>query len=189
MQNLLIALGFGGILAKNELEYIGSFFKERHLKPGEDFLSAGNISNQIGFVDSGVLRAYALGGDFEEVTKYFIRKNQFAVEIESFYANKPSDSGIQAVTASKVLTVKRAAWNQLYEEIPKLYILTKTLSEAALLNKIKDKEFLYYGSAKEKYLEFIRRYPDLVLSVPLQYIASYLQITPQSLSRIRRELS
>jgi hypothetical protein len=54
------------------------------------------------------------------------------------------------------------------------------------LNKIKDADFLRFGTAKEKYAEFVRRYPDLALSVPLQYIASYLQITPQSLSRIRK---
>lgn len=189
MENLLIALGFGGILAKEELDYIGGFFEVQMLKSGENFLSIGKISNQIGFVDRGVLRAYAMGGDFQEATKYFMRENQFVVEIESFYTNKASESGIQAVTPSKVLTIKRPVLNKLYEEIPKLFILTKTLSEAALLNKIKDKEFLYYGSAKEKYLEFMRRYPDLALNVPIQYIASYLQITPQSLSRIRREIS
>jgi len=189
MENLQQALRFGGILPKKEIEYVTGFFEELELKAGEDFLSIGAVSNRIGFVDSGVLRSYALGGDFEEATKYFIRKNQFVVEIESFYSNQPSESGIQAVVPGRILTVKRAVWNKLYEEVPKLYILTKTLTEAALLNKIKDKEFLYFGSAKEKYLEFMRRYPDLALSVPLQYIASYLQITPQSLSRIRREIS
>lgn len=188
MNNLETALKFGGILSVKEIDYITGFFKVLNLKKEEDFLSIGRISNRIGFVDSGVVRAYTVVEEVQEVTKYFVRENQFTVEIESFYDNKPSTSAIQAVTNCRLLTIHRSEWYRLGEEISKLYILTKTLSEAALLNKIKDNEFLLYGSAKTKYSQFMERYPDLVRVVPLQIIASYLQITPQSLSRIRREV-
>ncbi len=57
-----------------------------------------------------------------------------------------------------------------------------------LLNKIKDNDFLNFRTAADKYREFVKRYPDLALYVPQQYIASYLKITPQSLSRIRKTL-
>lgn len=189
MENLINALSFGGILSDESLEYVAGFFEAKTYKPGDHFLSIGKISNRIGFVDEGIFRAYAIGGDVEKATKYFIRKNQFAVEIESFYEGKPSSSAIQAVMQSKTLVIQRRTWNKLCEEVPKFYILTKSLTEAALLNKIKDNEFLHFGSAKDKYLEFIKRYPNLAVKVPQQYIASYLQITPQSLSRIRRELT
>ncbi len=189
MGNLKSALSFGGILSTKDIEYIIGFYKVLKFKPGEEFLSIGKISRQIGFVDSGILRSYSIGNDMEEVTKYFIRENQFVMDIESFYDNKPSNSGIQAVADCQILALDRSVWNRLNEEIPKLYILSKSLTEAGLLNKIKDNEFLHFGSAKDKYLEFARRYPDLTLKVPLQYIASYLHITPQSLSRIRREIS
>lgn len=176
-------------MSDEEVEYIVSFFEVQSLKPGEEFLSIGMISDRIGFVDEGILREYIIGGDAEEVTKHFIRKSQFAVALESFYDNKPSDLGIEAVTQSVILSIQRSTWNKLYEEVPNLYILTKSLTESALLNKIKNKEFLHFGSAKDKYLEFINCYPDLAVNVPQQHIASYLHITPQSLSRIRRELS
>ncbi|MCW9705558.1 Crp/Fnr family transcriptional regulator [Fodinibius salsisoli] len=189
MENLINALSFGGILSDGALEYVAGFFEAKIYNPGDHFLSIGKRSNRIGFVDEGIFRAYTVGGDVEEATKYFIRKNQFAVEIESFYENEPSSSAIQAVTQSKTLVIQRRTWHRLCEEVPKLYILTKSLTEAALLNKIKDNEFLHFGSAKDKYLEFINRYPNLAVKVPQQYIASYLQITPQSLSRIRRELA
>ena len=71
--------------------------------------------------------------------------------------------------------------------MPQLFILSKSLTEAALLNKLKDKDFLHFGTARQKYQEFVRRYPDLALRVPQRYVASYLGITPQSLSRIRKE--
>ncbi|MBO3273152.1 hypothetical protein [Hymenobacter defluvii] len=60
------------------------------------------------------------------------------------------------------------------------------LTEATLLNKIKDNDFLHFGTAKQKYQEFVKRYPDLLLIIPQHYIASYLHITPQLLSRIRK---
>jgi hypothetical protein len=71
-------------------------------------------------------------------------------------------------------------------QIPKLFILSKLLTQVALLNNLKDSDFLHFGTAKQKYEEFVKRYPDLVLSVPQHYIASYLRITPQSLRRIRK---
>jgi hypothetical protein len=73
--------------------------------------------------------------------------------------------------------------------MPTLYIFIKSITEAQLLNKIKDNDFLNFGDAKTKYVEFIKRYPLLLQQVPQQYIASYLKITPQSLSRIRKMLS
>lgn len=188
MKNLKAALSFGGILTAKDIDRITRFFKPETFKSGGEFLSIGNLSNRIGFIDSGILRIYSVGGDFEDVTKYFIQKNQFVMDLQSFYENTPSSSGVQAVTKCRMFSIERMAWNELSEEIPNLYILTKSLTEAALLNKIKTNEFLHFGSAKDKYLEFTRRYPELALYVPLQFIASYLQITPQSLSRIRSSL-
>lgn len=75
MKNLINALSFGGILSEDELKYVSGFFKVQKIKPGEEFLSGGSISNQIGFVDEGILRIYMIGGRTEEVTKYFVQQN------------------------------------------------------------------------------------------------------------------
>ncbi|MCR8558981.1 Crp/Fnr family transcriptional regulator [Mucilaginibacter sp. BJC16-A38] len=187
MDNLAKALTFGGILNADEIERITVAFEVKVLKAGEHFYKPGDIADKLGFVDSGVVRVYIPGNELEEATKYFMRKNQFLMEFESFYDNNPAPSGIQAVTEARLLTINRNGWNRLTEEVPKLFLLTKMLTEAALINKIRDNEFLSFGTARQKYDEFVKRYPDLALSVPLQYIASYLQITPQSLSRIRKQ--
>src|SRR5699024_1719099 len=158
---------------------------ELELKAGNDFLSIRGVSDRIGFVDKGILRIYTVEENGKEITMHFFQKNQFAVDMKSFYEDKPRTAAIQAVIDSRILFVQRSIWQALYEEVPKLYILTKSLSEAALLNKITDNEFLNFGSAKDKYLAFIKHYPDLAVQIPQQYIASYLKITPQSLSRIR----
>ena len=66
--------------------------------------------------------------------------------------------------------------------------MMESLTEATLLNKIKDNDFLNYGTAKDKYQEFLKWYPDLMREVPQNYIASYLKITLRSLSRIRKDI-
>lgn len=189
MENLRKALQFGGILGPKDLDYVLPFYQEISLDTNDHFLDFGRISNQIGFVDSGILRAYSIDPYGNEVTKYFIRPGQFVVDLESFYNNVPSESAIQAVIPSRVFAISRSSWSKVSEEIPKLYILSKSLTEATLLNKIKDNDFLNYGTARDKYEEFLRRYPDLAMQVPQNMIASYLKITPQSLSRLRKQLT
>jgi hypothetical protein len=108
------------------------------------------------------------------------------MDIPSFYENLPATVSIQAVTEADLFVINRTTWHHLCENVPKLFIFAKMVSEMTFLNKIKDSNYLHFGTAKNKYEEFVRRYPDLALSVPLQYIASYLQITPQSLSRLRK---
>jgi len=189
MDKLYSALSFGGILSPDSIEDILTYYEEVNLAPQEDFLSAGSISDKIGFVNKGILRVYTFDKDGGEVTKYFVRSHQFVVDLESYYNLTSSEVTIQAVVASQLFCMKRNVWNRLSETYPKLYMLMKSLSEMTLLNKIKDNDFLNFGTAQDKYLEFVKRYPDLALQVPQQYIASYLKITPQSLSRIRKNLT
>lgn len=189
MEKLKAALSFGGILTKENIEEIISYFEERELRAGMDFSTVGKVSDEIGFIDTGVVRTYSVSEAGEEVTRYFFRENQFIVDLESYYSRKPSNSPLQAVVNSRINCVKHLDWEILTEKIPQLFILTKSLSEALLLNKLKDNDFLNFGTATDKYKEFIKRYPDLALYVPQQYIASYLRITPQSLSRIRKPIA
>lgn len=180
---------FGGILTAEEIHLALESFELETYPPGGEFHTMGKKADRIGFVERGILRIFYCPKDAQEVTRYFVREGQYAVDLESYYSNQPSENTFQAVVSTRVYSISRKAWDHLSEQIPKLYLLSKLLTEATLLNKIKDNDFLQYGTAKEKYLEFMKRYPDLALFVPLQQIASYLQVTPQSLSRIRRELT
>lgn len=188
MEKLKAALSFGGILPTESIAYITGHFEQKSLKANDHFLDFGRTAHEFGFVNTGIFKSYALSQTGEEVIKYFIRQNQFLIDLESYYSQKPGDSALQAVTDAQLFTMKKNTWDKLTEEAPKLYILTKSLTEATLLNKMKDNDFLNFGTAVDKYQEFLKRYPDLALRVPQQFIASYLKITPQSLSRIRKNL-
>lgn len=189
MEKFLGGLRFGGILSEESIALIMKQVQERHLKAEEHFLSFGKVAHEIMFVDEGYLRSYDITKRGEEVTKYFVRPHQFYADLESYYNLSPCENAIQAVTNTRLLVFNRSSWNYLNESIPNFYLYTKSMIEAALLNKIKDNDFLNYGTAKDKYHEMQKRYPELIQSVPQQYIASYLKITPQSLSRIRRKFA
>lgn len=189
MEKLKSALSFGGILSENDIAIIASQFQPRFLKNEEYFQEFGKVADQIAFVENGVMRVFGIDDRGDDVTKYFIRENQFFANIISYNTAQPATEGIQAVVPSNIWCIYFSAFEKLFKEIPNLNIFFKSVSEATLLNKLKDNDFLNFGNAKTKYCEFLKRYPSLALKVPQQYIASYLKITPQSLSRIRNELT
>lgn len=189
MEKLLGGLRFGGILSEESITQVMKEMQERHLKANEHFLSFGKVAHEIMFVDEGYLRSYDIAKNGEEVTKYFVRPHQFYVDLDSYYNQSSCENAIQAVTDTRIFVFNRTSWTHFNESIPNFYLYTKSMTETGLLNKIKDNDFLNYGTAKDKYHEMQKRYPELIQSVPQQYIASYLKITPQSLSRIRREFS
>lgn len=188
MEKLKSVLGFGGILADKDIEEISLLFEKNNFKANEIIQNFDKITNRVGFVEEGIVRVYTIDKDDLEVTKYFVRENQFFVDLESYYGALPCKDAFQAVVNTHVFTISKNTIDQLSEQIPNFYIYLKTITEVHLLNKIKDNDFLNYGNAKTKYLEFISRYPSLAQNVPQQYIASYLKITPQSLSRLRNQI-
>ncbi|GLB52614.1 cAMP-binding protein [Neptunitalea chrysea] len=188
MKRLEQVLGFGGILSEESIKYAVTYFQKIDLKSLEHFHKAYKIASKVGFVEEGILRMYNVDENGKEITKYFIRENQFTVDLESYYTQSPGKDAIQAVIPSTLYVVSKTDLDILAEEVPNMYIFIKSITEAQLLNKIKDNDFLNFGDARTKYLEFIKRYPNLAKYVPQQYIASYLKITPQSLSRIRTSL-
>ncbi|WP_205508910.1 Crp/Fnr family transcriptional regulator [Longitalea arenae] len=189
MEKLQQALAFGGILSKDDLARVLSHFRNKKLKAEAHFHSMHSIAREVAFVEMGILRVYSADLHGNEVTKFLIRENQFVVDLQSYYTATPGRDAIQAVVPSEIYTIQKLVLDRLIEEIPNLYIFLKSITEAHLLNKIRDNDFLNFGDARTKYLEFIKRYPEVASRIPQQYIASYLKITPQSLSRIRKELA
>ena len=187
MEKLRSALAFGGILSQHDIDLIAPLFTYKELQAEDYFQPFDKVAKEIAFVESGVLHLFGSDLNGNRVTKYFIRENQFFANLESYYATQPATDAIQAVVTTQLYTISFRVFEQQYARIPNLYIFQKTITEATLLNKIKDNDFLNFGNARIKYEEFLRRYPSLAQQVPQQYIASYLKITPQSLSRIRKE--
>ncbi|MEM9663982.1 MAG: Crp/Fnr family transcriptional regulator [Bacteroidota bacterium] len=156
----------------------------RICRPGEVFLLPGQTCRALYFMDEGYARFYAEPGG-RDVTRHFVLPGLLFTVAASFASGTPARDGLQALTPGRVRQLSREAnatlavacppWNDFREAyIRAVYAyLDDTLDEAR------------YLSATERYEAFVHRYPDVLLHIPLHHVASYLGMTPQSLSRVR----
>jgi len=109
--------------------------------------------------------------------------------MESYYSGKPATAHIQMLEDSEVLVISKESFQKSEQEIPKLkqwYALKMLRSASASMNRIAEMKTL---TAEERYLRLLEKQPHIFQRIPLQYIASYLNIEPQSLSRLRKRLT
>jgi len=170
-----------------EIEMIINFFKPRQLKKNELLFAKGSHFRFIVFVLEGILRSYIHSTEGEEIIKTFITENQFFAELDSFESNQATLFNVSAIEPSDLLILSASDSKILSENIKDW---DSSFNKAALksINDVfRRQEFLKLGDAADKYKYFVENFPDLALRVPLKHIAAYLQVTPSSLSRIRRE--
>lgn len=176
-------------LSEEEMQQITHLLIEKSIEKGELILKAGDICGHSFFVESGLLRSYSLDESGKEHVIQFAPENWIISDRSSTVFNEPSEFYIEAIEKSKIVMfdldfVKKAS------EISSKYI---EFNQRALNNHIRHQQKrinrLLSATAEERYLNFIELYPNIPLRVPQWMIASYLGITPESLSRVRKELS
>lgn len=178
---------FRDIPADDE-QLIGSAFEYRHYKEDEDLFKAGKICRELFFICKGVLRIMAIDANGTEVTHFFLKENQFCSILNSFNNHVAANETIQAACDAEVMAISRPGLDKLYLKVPYLKPLVTDIIQQALLDKI-DIRTAYLGQdSTTRYKMFMRRQPEIALRVALSDIASYLGITPQSLSRIRKNM-
>jgi CRP-like cAMP-binding protein len=157
------------------------------LKKGEYFYREGDYSNRIGFVLEGVLRVVHVKEDGTELTKYFINEGHFSVDLESYNTRTPSQDFQEALTDCKFVIMSREAMDLFYSSIPNFQLIISRITEKALLEKYAVKSEMVMDDAATRYSKLLRRNPNIVQRVPLQFISSFLGVTPFTLSRIRKQ--
>ena len=167
---------------------IVSSFETRVVKEGDYLFKGGNSCREMFFVCKGVLRIVVTNDKGVEVTHYFLNENQFCTILASFNKGAIADESIQAACDAKVLAITRTRLLALYEQLPYLKELIDQITQQRLLDKIQIRNAYLGLDLSARYQLFIMRQPDIALRVPLRDIASYLEITPQSLSRIRKTM-
>jgi CRP-like cAMP-binding protein len=165
---------------------IAEAFIPKSFTEGDYLFDAGHICKQMFFICSGVLRIVALNEKGVEMTHFFLKENQFCTILHSFENDTVSETGIKAACECEVLVISRDTLYVLYQKLPWLRTLLDAITRQALMDKI-NMQTLYFGhDSATRYRLFIMRQPEIALRVPLNSVASYLGITPQSLSRIRK---
>lgn len=170
---------------EDELETASPYFKMIPIKKGEYFSKAGRISNRIGFVSKGLLRSYyTIKG--KETTTFFQRPGILAVALPSFLRMKPAIENIQALENSELIVIDRKDLFDFYNENWKWQQVGRVLIEDSYIKMEERMISLQSQTAQERYKYFLQEYPELIKVLPLYYIASFLGMTPETLSRIRK---
>lgn len=169
----------------HELDSVSTCFKTKILEKGDYFSKCGRISDLIGFVTSGLLHSYyTIKG--RETTTFFLVPGSIATALPSFLQMKPAVENIQALEKSELLVVNRKDLFNLYNEDWKWQQVGRVLIEANYIKMEERMISLQSQTAQERYNYFLKEYPELIKVLPLYYIASFLGMTPETLSRIRK---
>jgi CRP-like cAMP-binding protein len=176
-------------LSERELLSLSELVTEKTIKKGEIILNAGSVCSHSFFVEEGLLRSYSVDEQGKEHVIQFAPENWIISDRSSVLFQEPSEFFIEAVENSTVVLFDEE-FVKMASEISADY---RTFNQKALNNHIRQQQKrinrLLSATAEERYLNFIQLYPNVTLRVPQWMIASYLGITPESLSRVRKELA
>ncbi len=176
-------------LTDEEFDISTKFFIQKKLKKHQFLLNEGDVCRHVAFVNSGCLRKYSIDNKGAEHIIQFAIEDWWISDLDSFFSGLPSKVNIDALQDSEILLLEKSAREEMLNNCPKMERLFRLQIEAgyaATQQRIVDS---LSSSAEERYLKFIKAYPKIFELVPQNQIASYLGITPQSLSRIRKELT
>jgi len=171
-------------LAPAEEDLIRQWFVPETLPKGGYFLRPGEVSRKIGFVRQGVVHNFQ-SRDGQELTYYFGREQEFVGDYASFLPAQPATHGIQALEETHLLTISHANLQRLYREVREGERFGRLIAEALFVDVLRQLTSFYEETPEQRYARFVRTYPDLQQRLPQYYIASYVGVKPQSLSRIR----
>lgn len=156
------------------------------LKKNDHFLNEGQISREIGFINQGLLMHYRVY-EGEVIPADFATENEWVAYLKSFSSQTPSEMSILALEDSTLLVLSAEKLEGLLNRHPKFLALKNHNVEKALIDSTQHAADLATLSAKQRYYKLMRDKPYVVKRVPQYYLAPYLGIKPQSLSRIRKE--
>lgn len=175
-------------IPENEINVALNLFKPISFQKGENLLSEGKVCKNLYFINSGLTKSYLLN-EGKEYIRQFAVENDFVVDLGSFLSQKKSAFFIQTLEKTDALKITYEELDNLFNSSLIFMKLGKVIADRSTINLIKRSVSLVKDDAKQRYLDFIKERPSLTQRVPQFMIASYLGITPESLSRIRKEIS
>lgn len=174
-------------LTDEEFALITAKITYQALRKNEMLLRAGQVCQNAFFINEGCLR-YFYTVDGEEKTGQFFFENDWYTDFDSFISGNPSEENIQALEPCKLLILSRRDLIALFDSVPTLERFGRLVAEQAFLGiKSRNASFLNQ-SPEQRYLRLLKNRPKIVSRIPQHYIASFLGIKPESLSRIRKRL-
>jgi CRP/FNR family transcriptional regulator, anaerobic regulatory protein len=169
-------------------ELVMKHFKPLHIKKDTILVDIGDYSNQAYFINSGYLRYYKNLESGEEQTIHLFSQGNFATAFCSFACNIKSEEVLHSISDAELLCVSKSELEKIYESDMKWQKFGRILMESFLLEKEKRIIDQISLNAQERYIKLLETNPNLIQNVPIQYLASFIGIKPESLSRIRKQI-
>ena len=174
------------VLSEEARTAIRAISTTQGIRKNQDLQPIGHTCRTIYFINKGLARIYYFKAE-TDITESFAFENQIIARVDSLFSGKPSRKGIQMLEPSEVVAIPSTPLFHLYDAFPDIERLFRKIFEAGYVDTVNRIESLQFHSAEERYRDLLEKSPDILKRVPLKLIASYLGITPVSLSRIRAQ--
>lgn len=176
-------------ISQSDWDFFTSKLQRRVIPKKSVFHKLNEIENHISFIESGVVRLYIPKENSEkEITFGFSFKDQFISAYDSFLTRQPSAYELEALTETTLLSITYDDLQDVYKTTEIGNLIGRLAAERLFLIKSKREQHLLNLTAEERYLKLFKERPELIRIIPLKYISSYIGVTAQALSRIRRRL-
>lgn len=158
-------------------------------KKGDQIVRLDQVCNALRFVKTGIYRVYKLENG-KEITSYFNfeNRNPFVASFVSMLTESPSNEIVECIEDGELLSIQYSDWKEMYTKSDRLNTFGRIMAEFNYVLAMERIEALQYHNATERYISFLKIYPNLMNLIPHHYIASYIGVAPESLSRIRKEI-
>ncbi len=188
MQNIRLYLDQFVQLSEEEWHVFSSKLEKVEFPKRSIIRLKGEVESHLLFINSGIIRYYIEKND-TQYTFGFAFAREFASAYDSFLTQKPSRYYVEALTDTVAWKISFENLQLAYQETQNGNAIGRALAEELYLYKFSKEMSLKHQSAEERYLSLIENKPHFLKEIPLQYIASYIGVTPQTLSKIRRRIS
>ena len=175
-------------LSDSEKDICKSLFSPKKLRRRQYILQQDDICKNLIFVEKGILRSYSVDTRGNEHILQFAPEGWWISDIFSFLTGEAAVYNIEAIEDSELLLISNSSLDELYERVPKFERYFRLLSQANMVATHRRLTASLSDSADEKYIRLLSAYPNIVARVPQHMIASYLGITPETLSRVRKRI-
>lgn len=185
-EDLMTFIGRYLVLPEAECDVLMQASRSRILSKREMLMEIGAVEHEVWFVRNGYVRFFYTNPAGDEVTSDFVFAPGFVTAFRSFILQEPSSVGIQAMENMELIGWNRDELYALYDRYPFIERVGRMMAEQVFLSLDKHLSAFLKQSPQQRYLWLLKEYPEFIRHIPLVYLASWLGITPETLSRIRR---
>lgn len=190
MHDELLQNAFSMIPLKRETHpFFFECWEEREFQKGDFLTEAGKVEKYFYVVIKGVLAIYILTPEGDKRVIGFSFDGSFSGVYDSFLKSKPSHYFLEALTPCRMLCMNKASYDKLFELYPEFNVWGRLAHQELLIGRVNREVELITKSARERFEIFMERCPPELLQIPQKLLASYLNMTPETFSRMRAAIS